>query len=169
MLHTSDMEFVTNDTCVKYFWARVKVLRINAKNFLFCEISQIQVQFMRFFRVKLKVWESHWCKAFDISHVCHTYVCIVNAGQTQSSTLQNYQKKPTELPHFQTWFSPLHKLQDLVSQALIELLCTAIHIHLTHFCKNRRKHMICLWQKYITPPSISFVWILFGLLHRDPE
>ena len=24
-------------------------------------------------------------------------------------------------------------------------------------------------QKYITPPTISFVWILFGLLHRDPK
>ena len=25
------------------------------------------------------------------------------------------------------------------------------------------------WQKYITPPTISFVWILFGLLHREPK
>ena len=24
-------------------------------------------------------------------------------------------------------------------------------------------------QKYITPPTISFVWILFGLLHREPK
>ena len=24
-------------------------------------------------------------------------------------------------------------------------------------------------QKYITPPTISFVWISFGLLHRDPK
>ena len=49
VLHTSDMEFVTNGTCVKFFWALVKFSRINAKDYLFCEISQIQVQFMRFF------------------------------------------------------------------------------------------------------------------------
>ena len=24
-------------------------------------------------------------------------------------------------------------------------------------------------QKYITPPTLSFVWILFGLLHREPK
>ena len=28
----TDMEFVTNGTCVKYFWARVEFSRINAKN-----------------------------------------------------------------------------------------------------------------------------------------
>ena len=41
----TDMEFVTNGTCVKHFWVWVKFLRIKAKNYLFCETCQIQVQF----------------------------------------------------------------------------------------------------------------------------
>ena len=42
VLHTSDMEFLTNGTCVKYFWARVKFSSINVKNYPICEICRIQ-------------------------------------------------------------------------------------------------------------------------------
>ena len=41
----ADMEFVTSGisgTCVKYFWAQVKISRIKAKNYTFCEICPIQ-------------------------------------------------------------------------------------------------------------------------------
>ena len=36
VLHTSDMEFVTNGTCVKHFWARAGV-SIFCKNLFFCK------------------------------------------------------------------------------------------------------------------------------------
>ena len=38
----TDMEFVTNGTCVKYFWVWVKFLRIKAKNYLFCELVKFR-------------------------------------------------------------------------------------------------------------------------------
>ena len=41
----ADMEFVTSGTsgtCVKCFWAQVKFHKLNAKNYKFCEICQIQ-------------------------------------------------------------------------------------------------------------------------------
>ena len=81
VLHTSDMEIVTNGTCVKYGWARLKFSRINAKNYLFCEISQIQVRFKRF-SGKIESSEISLVYTFDKFHVCHTYVCILNARQT---------------------------------------------------------------------------------------
>ena len=39
-----EMQFVksgTSGTCVKYFWARVKFSRINAKNYPICEVFLI--------------------------------------------------------------------------------------------------------------------------------
>ena len=43
----TDMECVTSGTsenCVKYFWARVKFPRINAKHYSHCEICRIQAR-----------------------------------------------------------------------------------------------------------------------------
>ena len=40
----TDVEFVTNGICAKYFWALVELSRINAKNYPLCEICRIQVR-----------------------------------------------------------------------------------------------------------------------------
>ena len=59
-----DVEFVTkvtNDNCVKYFWARVRLSRTNAKNYPFCDIWWIQAKLFTKQLYRVCIWVDN-CK-----------------------------------------------------------------------------------------------------------